>query len=178
MGVWEFNIADRVKGMRLRGITETPSAAPTASAWPLEVDFLLYNLPHLAQPSAIITLQEALANNRRALGLTGNLWGRHQSKPATADVPLSLSPTITQQLNTHFCWYDLFPFATMRDNMIVLSDVINHGEFLHDLFAMESFIIAVGCATWEPASWISGNIWANKWGFLFQDTTILNTISG
>lgn len=57
----------------------------------------------------------------------------------------------------------------MRDNLILLSQIIDIDAFVRDLFGMSSIILRTNTAraTWEPDAWTVGPEFSSKWGYLF-----------
>ncbi|KIV88005.1 hypothetical protein PV10_09183 [Exophiala mesophila] len=82
------------------------------------------------------------------------------------NIPGALKPSPLQLLTKHRRWIDRFPFPRMRDNMILLSEVIDLDQFCADLFGSASFTLKDSHPTWEATSWIVGREFAQKWGYL------------
>lgn len=113
-----------------------------------------------------------------ALGNHGLMQGTTCCQGASIDAPspaeyLSLPeplrPTPLQLAVTHRRWIDRFPFPRMRDNMILLTGLIDLDEFVRDLFGMASLVPRLGVQrlTWDPRHWTIGPEFAAKWGYLF-----------
>lgn len=111
-----------------------------------------------------------------ALGINGNLLGIHCSStrvaksslpPADALIPPSLYPTPLQLSTPHCDWIDRFPFPRMRDNLIILADVVDTKELLFDFFTMRSFTVDDPGPAWNCAAWRVSPEWNQKWGYLF-----------
>ncbi|KAK4941603.1 hypothetical protein LTR10_018480 [Elasticomyces elasticus] len=85
-------------------------------------------------------------------------------------LPDSLKPTPLQLVKPHRKWIDRFPFPRMRDNLILLSEILDLDDFVRDLFGMSSLIFRheSGQATWDPGAWIIAPEFASKWGYLFR----------
>ena len=114
-----------------------------------------------------LTVFSALFNNGVILGLTCATVMPQKSKPAP-HAPESLQPTKLQLEAVHLPWIDRFPFARMRDNMILNEAGINEEEFLADMFNMGSFDIKPGRPGWDPDAWVINRNFASKWGFLLK----------
>jgi len=114
-----------------------------------------------------LTALAALYINGEILGLKCNLPIAGRSAPVAPSIPLSLHPTPTQLRTVHPLSFDRFPFPKVRDNMIVMSFIIDDDEFVHDIFTMPSFSITPGAAAWDPKGWKIEKPFAQKWGFLF-----------
>jgi hypothetical protein len=58
----------------------------------------------------------------------------------------------------------------MRDNMILLSGLVDLDEFVRDLFGMASLILQPQTQrpTWDPESWTLGPEFAPKWAYFFR----------
>lgn len=84
-------------------------------------------------------------------------------------LPDALRPTPLQLISPHRRWIDRFPFPRLRDNLIVLDDLVDLDEFVRDLFATAglSFRFELRRPTWEPSSWEIKPDFASKWGYLF-----------
>ena len=84
-------------------------------------------------------------------------------------LPEPLRPTPLQLAMPHLRWIDRFPFRRLRDNMILLTGLIDLNEFVRDLFGMSSLMLRPNSQwpTWEPESWIIGPEFSTKWGYLF-----------
>lgn len=85
-------------------------------------------------------------------------------------LPEPLRPTPLQLVMSHRRAIDRFPFPRLRDNMIVLQDVIDVDEFIRDLFCMPglSFRFDLRRQTWNSTSWKIEPEFAAKWGYLFH----------
>ena len=83
------------------------------------------------------------------------------------DVPETLQPTPLQLTTPHPIWIDRLPFPRMRDNMILLIQMINLEEFYVDLFLKESFHIDRSKASHDPAAYQIDRAFRAKWGYLF-----------
>jgi hypothetical protein len=111
-----------------------------------------------------------------ALYLNGSMMGLNcstaypaKSQPVGSSVPSTLQPTALQLITIHPIWIDRFPFPDMRDNLINAVSLVEEEDFLRDLFCMSSFEIKAGGAPWDPNSWVIGEAFCAKWGFLFTE---------
>lgn len=91
-----------------------------------------------------------------------------KSPPEYRFLPEHLRPSPLQLAVVHRRWIDRFPFPRLRDNMILLSTIIDLDDFVRDLFGMASLILRQGGTTWDPKAWIIGSEFASKWGYLFR----------
>ena len=67
----------------------------------------------------------------------------------------------------HVDWIDRWPFPRMRDNMIVMSNVIDIDQIFQDFFLMRSFAVVEGADAWDPHSWHIFPEFNAKWGHLW-----------
>ena len=109
----------------------------------------------------------ALWLNGALLGLTCNRSNFVKSSPQPASVPQILHPTQSQLTIPHHDWIDRFPFPKWRDNLILLSYVIDSGELFKDFFTMRSFTLKEGALAWDPQAWEMSPDFQEKWGYLF-----------
>lgn len=116
------------------------------------------------------TVFTALYKNGRLLGIpcgTQMLWKSPRCGP---EIPNSLQPTLLQMTTLHTSWIDRFPFPQMRDNFIKMNAIINEEEFLASLFDTTGFTMIPGTRSWDPAGWIMGKEFGEKWGYLFLES--------
>lgn len=109
----------------------------------------------------------ALTINGSILGLSCNDSRITKSPPQPPSVPQSLHPTPIQLSTAHYDWIDRLPFPLMRDNMIILMDVVDAKELLVDFFTMRSFTVRAGAASWDASAWEISPEFKDKWGYLF-----------
>ena len=83
-------------------------------------------------------------------------------------LPEFLRPTPLQLAMVHRRWIDRFPFPRLRDNMILLSALVDLDLFVRDLFNMVSLTLRPDRATWDPKAWTIGPEFSLKWGYLFH----------
>jgi hypothetical protein len=114
-----------------------------------------------------LTVYSALYRNGTMLGLTCHVVIPAKSKPASSVIPDPLHHTPLQLSTVHHQWIDRFPFPRMRDNMIILSGIIDAECFLDDLFCLASFTLSPGGMSWDPEVWKIGKEFGEKWGYLF-----------
>ena len=121
----------------------------------------------VSQSQRPLTVSAALWQNGAMMGLSCSVCVPSVSKRVDASIPESLQPSDIQLNTIHHPWIDRFPFPKMRDNMILLTSVINEDEFLEDLLCSASFTITDGGEPWDPAAWKIEPEFAAKWGYLF-----------
>lgn len=83
-------------------------------------------------------------------------------------LPEALKPTPLQLVVPHRRWIDRFPFVRLRDNMILLSTLLDLDAFCGDLFNTASLTLRPSAPSWDPRSWVLGEEFASKWGYLFR----------
>ncbi|KAK5045057.1 hypothetical protein LTR84_010205 [Exophiala bonariae] len=83
-------------------------------------------------------------------------------------LPDALQPTPLQMVVPHRRWIDRFPFVRLRDNMILLSSLLDLDAFCGDLFNTASLTLRPSAPSWDPKSWVLGEEFAAKWGYLFR----------
>lgn len=84
-------------------------------------------------------------------------------------LPDSLKPTPLQLAMPHKRWIDRMPFPRLRDNIILLNNLIDLDDFVRDLLGSAGLIWRPesGKATWEAEAWIITTEFSLKWGYLF-----------
>ncbi|KEF51310.1 uncharacterized protein A1O9_12660 [Exophiala aquamarina CBS 119918] len=90
------------------------------------------------------------------------------SPSAYESLPDALKPTPLQLVVPHRRWIDRFPFIRLRDNMILLNTLLDLDEFCGDLFNTVSLTLRPSAPSWDPRSWVLGEEFATKWGYLFR----------
>jgi hypothetical protein len=115
-----------------------------------------------------LTVLGALYLNGRILGMPSCTIVAGKSSPAGPSVPPPLRPTEVQLYTVHLSGIDRFPFPKFRDNMIIMSALVDEEEFTQDLCLLPSFKIRSGGAPWDPRAWSIEQPFAKKWGFLFS----------
>lgn len=83
-------------------------------------------------------------------------------------LPDALQPTPLQLVVPHRLWIDRFPFVRLRDNMILLNSLLDLDAFCGDLFNTASLTLRPSAPSWDPRSWVLGEEFAAKWGYLFR----------
>lgn len=115
------------------------------------------------------SIYAALTSHGMILGLTcDQCVADGLSSPEYDNLPPALKPSPLQLVTLHCKWIDRFPFPRMRDNMILLSGVIDLDQFCADMFGMASFTLKDSCPSWDPRSWILGAEFGQKWGYLLR----------
>lgn len=138
--------------------TQAPPERSTTSAMTLDHYFLCW---------PAWSIYAALTSHGSLLGTTCyDCVQDGKSSLQFLHLPESLRPTPLQLLTPHRRWIDRFPFPRMRDNMILLSGLIDLEQFCGDLFGCASFTLRKSCPTWDPRSWIIGSEFSSKWGYL------------
>jgi len=136
------------------------NACPPLSSSPLsDVRFL---------PDPAIAIHAALWNHGIILGIPCDYnacLSRRQSPQA--GIPSSLLPSPLQLSTTHLTWIDRFPFPRLRDNMILLSDILDQQAFQMDIFITRTLVLAEGRKSWEEGAWRMTKEFAARWGYLF-----------
>lgn len=137
-----------------------PTLIPIELVAPLAVD-------HRYLPNAKMTAIMALWVNGNLLGLTCDVSAVIVSQPQPDHVPKSLHPTALQLSTPHVDWIDRWPFPRMRDNMILMKDVLDFGQIFQDFFLMRSFSVEEGSNAWDAAGWQIYPEFNVKWGYLW-----------
>ncbi|KAH6704248.1 hypothetical protein BKA61DRAFT_185534 [Leptodontidium sp. MPI-SDFR-AT-0119] len=118
------------------------SLTPPSLIFPLSTDHLL----HLVQYNVF----RAFVSNKSTLNILLTGWTDYPPSPTTCpisgpyrdntmvyplnpNIPFSLFPTRLQQTCLHSFWINLFPFPTLRDNLIRRDGKFDHWELLADL---------------------------------------------
>ncbi|KIX07881.1 uncharacterized protein Z518_02535 [Rhinocladiella mackenziei CBS 650.93] len=122
---------------------------------------------HRYLPDLKMTAIEALWVNGSILGIPCSDAGFDKSSPQPSTIPHTLCPTPLQLAVPHYIWIDRWPFPRMRDNMIILSSVIDAKELFYDFFTMQSFIVKKEEDPWNPEAWEISHEFNTKWGYLF-----------
>jgi hypothetical protein len=153
--------------------TGTPSSAdssPGATDSLAAINDILAQFP-VSLPYELpvtLTVVGALYLNGRILGMPTCTMVAGKSSPAGPSVPPPLRPTEVQLYTVHLSGIDRFPFPKFRDNMIIMSALVDEEEFTQDLCLLPSFTIRSGGAPWDPRAWSIEKPFARKWGFLFS----------
>jgi hypothetical protein len=89
------------------------------------------------------------------------------------EVPPSLQATALQKQIPHHPWLDIFPFARMRDNLILAGDALDDHEFCHDLIGFwdtqrENATLLVWGTPWDPQNWEVTEAFARKWSWILR----------
>ncbi|PYH34737.1 bZIP transcription factor [Aspergillus neoniger CBS 115656] len=122
----------------------------------------------------------AAYQNALALGMTAewlclddtisifSLDGPHVVPKDHVGIPHSLRPTALQRATPHHPWLDVFPFPSMRDNLIRAGDDLDDDELCHDLTASwdtrsSNATLLVWGTPWDPGNWEVTEDFAKKW---------------
>ena len=146
---------DAFSTVRTGGALPSPPASSIASS---EVDVVL-------SPSDSVFA--ALFKNGRILDIPCGAQIPCKSRRCDPEVPATLHPTALQMTRLHIPWIDRFPFPKLRDNIILLSPMLDEEDFLHHLFTTKSFTLVPGSKSWDPDGWIIDPAFNKKWGYLF-----------
>ncbi|GAT25132.1 similar to An14g02830 [Aspergillus luchuensis] len=95
--------------------------------------------------------------------------GPHIIPNGQMSIPPSLRPTALQRAIPHHPWLDVFPFPSMRDNLIRAGDDLDDDELCHDLTAFwdtrsSNATLLVWGTPWDPQNWEVTEDFAMKWG--------------
>ena len=110
-----------------------------------------------------------------ALGICGSFLGivcgmldfDRSSRPASS-IPEMLNPTPLQLITPHYRWIDRLPFPRLRDNLILLANIVELEELFMDFLTIETFTIDEGRPPWDPKAWRPNAEFREKWGYLFH----------
>ncbi|KAI1148206.1 hypothetical protein F4825DRAFT_434830 [Nemania diffusa] len=151
------------------------------SVGPTTIVLDLYSIPLPADHLLTLVrynLYRACAANARLLGLDPR--SLHDDIPSpfcdprafTCPLPKSLTPTETQTRVWHHPYIDLFPFASLRDKLILLEGTIDEDELCADLGGKNSTTEHTGLIVWgdpwDPMGWEVSEYVAMKWAWLFD----------
>ncbi|KAJ5519051.1 Protein of unknown function DUF3425 [Penicillium expansum] len=147
------------------------------------------DIDHLLSLSKL-NIQHAIIENTRSIGMTME-WMQDDDAISifnttipgfSVSIPPSLQPTELQRRIPHHPWLDVFPFHTMRDNLIALQHIINDEDLCHDLMAFwdtrnTGATLLVWGPSWEPENWEITPAFLLKWGFLLKgcEEFVINT---
>ncbi|GLB08258.1 hypothetical protein AtubIFM57258_004146 [Aspergillus tubingensis] len=95
--------------------------------------------------------------------------GPHITPNGQMSIPPGLLPTALQRATPHHPWLDVFPFPSMRDNLIRAGDGLDDDELCHDLTAFwdtrsSNATLLVWGTPWDPQNWEVTEDFAKKWG--------------
>jgi hypothetical protein len=97
-----------------------------------------------------------------------------QQGPPEESIPVSLQPTALQESCPHHPWLDLFPFANMRDILILHEDDMDDVQLCRDLMGFhtkpseEDNYMLVWGDPWNPMNWEITETFLKKWGWLVK----------
>lgn len=86
-------------------------------------------------------------------------------------IPASLQPTTLQKVAPHHPWLDIFPFPSIRDNLIRKGKDLDDDELCHDLMGFwdtrrpNATLLIWGLA-WDPSNWEVTEPFARKWAWV------------
>ncbi|PYH90701.1 hypothetical protein BO71DRAFT_333850, partial [Aspergillus ellipticus CBS 707.79] len=105
--------------------------------------------------------------------------------PGTEDresvLPVALQPTLIQRTVPHHPWLDLIPVAQMRDNLILMEDVMDDGLLCRDMCGnrVRDGDLRGGAGTgetgvivwrdpWDPEGWEVTETFVRRWGWVVR----------
>lgn len=103
--------------------------------------------------------------------------GSTEDSPQTPSpsTPLSLRPTWLQRIVPHHPWIDLFPFPTMRDNLLLAEVGDGYDEYglCNDLVDFcdvtnDNTGLIVWKEPWDPSGWEVSEPFLRKWGWVVR----------
>lgn len=83
------------------------------------------------------------------------------------DAPEALKATDLQLAVAHTLWIDHIPFPKLRNNLIILNQVISESDFFHALLQPDSIKLSRLDMSHDPAAWLVGKSFWEEWGFMF-----------
>lgn len=114
------------------------------------------------------SIYAALTKHGLMLGMTCRECIFDSVSASNEILPTALQPTPLQLVVPHRRWIDRFPFVRLRDNMILLSSLLDLDAFCGDLFNTASLTLRPSAPSWDPRSWVLGEEFGAKWGYLFR----------
>ncbi|KAJ5765939.1 hypothetical protein N7520_005498 [Penicillium odoratum] len=90
---------------------------------------------------------------------------------ATADhLPVSLQPTMLQQIVPHHPWLDLLPSPRLRDNLLLAGDALDESKLCTDILGFsghstEGSGLVVWGESWDPNGWEATEDFAKNWNW-------------
>ncbi|CAI7672315.1 unnamed protein product [Penicillium viridicatum] len=142
------------------------------------------NIDHLIALSRL-NVQRAVTDNLVAVGMTVE-WTKDKSalsifnlpSPASASttekaIPSSLQPTFIQRTSLHHPWFDVLPFARIRDNLISARGNFDDQELCRDLMASwdthnTGATVLVWGFPWDPKNWEVTESFVRKWDWILR----------
>ncbi|KAH8588437.1 hypothetical protein B0O99DRAFT_639215 [Bisporella sp. PMI_857] len=123
----------------------------------------------------------ALLSNTIALGFTLEWMNEDAISPFLQEnspvynrcCPPSLRSTALQRHVSHHPWIDLFPFPSLRDNMLLKGEDYDDNDLCHDLVEMchapaERSGLIVWSNPWDPMSWEATTEFIHKWPWILR----------
>ena len=139
------------------------------------------NLDHLTALSRV-NMQRAIMENILAVGMNMewmidddsiSLFNLSRPQIPTDHIPYSLRPTHVQLSIPHNPWLDVFPFPSMRDNLISSSDHFDDEELCRDLMGFwdthdSRATLLVWGSPHDLRNWEVTPEFVAKWGWLMR----------
>lgn len=139
------------------------------------------NLDHLITLSRV-NVQRAVMENILAVGMNMewmidddsiSLFNLSRPQIPTDHIPRSLRPTQVQLSIPHHPWLDVFPFPSMRDNLISSSDHFDDEDLCRDLMGFwdthdSRATLLVWGTPHDPRNWEVTPGFLAKWGWLLR----------
>lgn len=88
-------------------------------------------------------------------------------------IPPSLQPTTLQKVAPHHPWLDIFPFPSVRDNLICKGNDLDDDDLCHDLMGFwdtrrPNATLLVWGPPWDPSNWEVTEAFARKWAWTLK----------
>ncbi|KAI1423482.1 hypothetical protein F5Y12DRAFT_757233 [Xylaria sp. FL1777] len=176
-----LNVPHGNAALQLRWSSSPESFVLVVSAGPTTIVLDLYALPLPADHLLTLVrynLYKACAANAEILGLEPRALHDDITSPfcnpRTFNHPLpdSLAPTETQTTVLHHPYIDIFPFASLRDKLILLQGTFSEDELCADLGGKNSTTEHTGLIvwgdSWDPMAWEVSEYIAIKWSWLLD----------
>jgi hypothetical protein len=109
---------------------------------------------------------QAFDANGQRMGINCVCIGMVCSWRHAPDLPDTLQPSPLQLTTPHPIWLDRLPFPRLRDNVILLMQMIDLEEFYVDLFMKESFHVDQNKEPHDMSAFHIQQAFRDKWGYL------------
>ncbi|OKL58618.1 hypothetical protein UA08_06170 [Talaromyces atroroseus] len=88
-------------------------------------------------------------------------------------IPTNLQPTALQKATPHHPWLDIFPFPSIRDNLIRKGNDLDDDDLCHDLMGFwdtcrPNATVLVWGPPWDPSNWEVTEAFAKKWAWTLK----------
>ncbi|PWY92328.1 hypothetical protein BO70DRAFT_402264 [Aspergillus heteromorphus CBS 117.55] len=93
-------------------------------------------------------------------------------------LPPALQPTLVQRTVPHHPWLDLIPVPQMRDNLILVEDLVDDAQLCRDMCGNGTRARGVGIGEtgvivwkdpWDPEGWEVTETFVRLWGWVVRD---------